>query len=85
MLAWVLNALLTKVYIAIELLDSFIQSFVFFRDMVQVNNTELDFSLILCNAICLFFVHSYVASKIERNEKMEEKVTMRLKKSISNY
>ena len=45
-----------------------------------MNKKELDFSLILCNAICdqcnrkyylmhLFFVHSYVASKIEEKEK----------------
>ena len=33
----------------------------------------------------LFFVHNYVASKIETNEKMEEQVTMRLKKSFSNH
>ena len=30
----------------------------------------------------LFFVHSYLASKIEKKEKMEEKNTMRLKKSF---
>ena len=30
----------------------------------------------------LFFVHSYVASKIETKEKMEEKVTIRLKNSF---
>ena len=29
----------------------------------------------------LFFVHCYVATKIETEEKMEEKVTMRLKNS----
>ena len=33
----------------------------------------------------LFFVHSNIASKIEMKEKMEEKVTMRLKKSFSNH
>ena len=33
----------------------------------------------------LFFVHSYVALKIEKKEKMEEKVKMRLKKSFSNH
>ena len=32
-----------------------------------------------------FFAHSYETSKIETKEKMEEKVTMRLKKSISNH
>ena len=32
----------------------------------------------------LFFVHSYVASKIEKKEKMEEKVTMGLKINFSN-
>ena len=40
---------------------------------MSVNKTELDFSLVLCNAICdqlyLFFIHSYVASKIETKEK----------------
>ena len=69
MLAWVLNTLSTTVYIAIELLDSFIQSFFFFKDMAPVNNTELDFSFILCNATYLLFVHSYVASKIENEGK----------------
>ena len=69
MLAWVLNTLSTTVYIAIELLDSFIQSFFFFKDMAPVNNTELDFSFILCNATCLLFVHSNVASKIENEGK----------------
>ena len=33
----------------------------------------------------LFFVHSYVALKIEKKEKMEEKVKTRLKKSFSNH
>ena len=33
----------------------------------------------------LFFVHSYVASKIETEEKMEEKVTVRLKERFSNH
>ena len=33
----------------------------------------------------LFFVHSYVASKIETKEKMEEKVTVRLKERFSNH
>ena len=63
---------------------------------MSVNKTKLDFSLILCNALwdqqckrkCqlmyLFFVHSYVASKIEKKEKMEEKVTMGLKINFSN-
>ena len=32
----------------------------------------------------LFFVHSYVASKIEKKGKMEEKVTMRLKRRLKN-
>ena len=54
--------------------------------MVSVNKTELDFSLILCNSMCdqifFFFFHSYVASKIETKEEIEEKVTMRLKSLI---
>ena len=33
----------------------------------------------------LFFVHSYVASKIETKEKMEEKVKIRLKNSFWNH
>ena len=33
----------------------------------------------------LLFVHSSVASKIETKEKMEEKVTIRLKNSFSNH
>ena len=33
----------------------------------------------------LFFVLSNGASKIEAKEKMEEEVTMRLKKSVSNH
>ena len=33
----------------------------------------------------LFFVHSSVASKIEKKEKMEEKVTMKFKRSFSNH
>ena len=32
----------------------------------------------------LFFVHSYVASKIEAKQKMDEKVTMKLKNIFSN-
>ena len=32
----------------------------------------------------LFFVHSYLTSKIETKEKMEKKVNMRLKNSFSN-
>ena len=32
----------------------------------------------------LFFVNSYVASKIEKKGKMEEKVTMRLKRRLKN-
>ena len=32
----------------------------------------------------LFFVHSYVASKIEKKEKIEETVMMGLKNSFSN-
>ena len=34
------------------LVDNFIKSFVFFNAIASVNKTELDFSLILCNAIC---------------------------------
>ena len=33
----------------------------------------------------LFFVHSYVESKIETKKKMEEKVTMILKNNFSNH
>ena len=33
----------------------------------------------------LFFVHSYIASKIETKEKLEEKVTMILMNSFSNH
>ena len=33
----------------------------------------------------LFFVHSYVASKIEAKQKMDEKVTMKLKNNFSNH
>ena len=33
----------------------------------------------------LFFVHSYVALKTETKEKMEEKVTLKLKNSFSNH
>ena len=33
----------------------------------------------------LFFVHSYIASKIDTKEKLEEKVTMILKNSFSNH
>ena len=36
-------------------------------------------------AMYLFFVHSYVASKIEAKEKMEEKATIRSKNSFSNH
>ena len=32
----------------------------------------------------LFFVHSYVASKIEAKQKIDEKVTMKLKNIFSN-
>ena len=49
----------------------------------SLNKAELDFDLILCIAICdqynrkwqamdLFFVLSYVTSKIEKQEKMKE-------------
>ena len=33
----------------------------------------------------LFFGNSYVASKIETKEKVEEKITMRLNKAFSNW
>ena len=33
----------------------------------------------------LFFVHSYIAAKIEKKEKIEEKVTMRFKMNFSNH
>ena len=77
MLAWVLNTPLTKLCIAIKLFNNFIQSSLFFNNIAPVIKTELDFSLILCNAICdqfnrkcylmyLFFVYSYVVSKIEK-------------------
>ena len=36
-------------------------------------------------AMYLFFVHSYVASEIERTEKIEEKVTMGLKRNFSGH
>ena len=32
-----------------------------------------------------FFIHSYVAAKIENKEKVEEKVTMGLKMNFSSY
>ena len=32
-----------------------------------------------------FFIHSYVAAKIENKEKVEEKITMGLKMNFSNY
>ena len=33
----------------------------------------------------LFFLHRYVTSKIETNEKVEDKVMMGLKRSFSNH
>ena len=47
-----LNPSLTTIQIAIELLDNFIESFVFLKDIASVNKKELNFSSILCNAIC---------------------------------
>ena len=72
---------------AIELFYNFIQSFVVFNYIASVHKTELDFSSILWNAICVnvfIFVHSYAVSKIEVKEKMKKKVMMRLKKGFSN-
>ena len=48
----------------IQLFYNYNQNFVFFDDIALVNKTELDFSLILCDAICdqciyfLFIVRS---------------------------
>ena len=36
-------------------------------------------------SMCVFFVHCYVASKIETKEKMEEKVRMRLNSSLKHW
>ena len=57
----------------------------FFNDVSLVNKTELDFSNSMCDqCICFFFYYSHVASKIETQEKMDQKVTMRLKSLIDD-
>ena len=47
----------------------------FFNDIVSVSKTELDFSLI-------FFVRSYVASKLEKKEKNERESNDEIKEKL---
>ena len=57
----------------------------FFNDVSLVNKTELDFSNCVINAFVFFYYYySHVASKIETQEKMDQKVTMRLKSLIDD-
>ena len=75
--AWILNTPQTTIYIVIELLNNFIQIFVFFNDIAFVNKTESDFSFTLYNAICDQCNKNAILFIVRSIKNREEKVMIR--------